>query len=144
MIFPLTLPITNLLFVFRVRALYSNNKYVVIFSYISWLVVLASSFTVPVSSTAVHIGITNYCVGIKPKPHLISFAIFYPTIHETLVFLLTSWAFLRNSFTDINLSNGFRVMVMGKFLPAFSKSILHNGQGYYLCVLLFECEETTD
>ena len=145
MILPVTIPSTTLLFVFRVCALYNNNQYVVAFSSISWLVVLGSSFTVPIGSKAVNIGITKYCVPMKPKSST-SFAIVYPVIHETLVFLATSWAFLQNSFTDVNFTNGFRVMVMGNFLPAFSRSILHNGQAYYLCVFLqsCECEKTTN
>jgi hypothetical protein len=33
---------------------------------------------------------------------------------------------------DVNMKNGIKVMVLGKHLPAFSKSILRDGQFYYL------------
>ena len=130
MVFPFTVPSITLLVVFRACALYRNNPYVVTFFSCSWLVLVVACVTVPVASTAVNIGITEYCT--PQVRSLVSFGIIYVPIHETLIFLATSWAFLQSSYTDTNVTNGLRVMVLGKFLPEFSKSILHDGQAYYL------------
>lgn len=131
MLFPLTMPSNTLLFVFRVCALYNDNKYVVAIFSLSWLLVLGLSIAVPIGNTAVNIGTTKYCVFTRRKSST-SLAVFYPFVHETMVFIATSWALLRNSYIDINIKNGFKVVVMGNFLPAFSKSVLHDGQAYYL------------
>jgi len=53
-------------------------------------------------------------------------------IHDGLIFMAASWAFMRNSFSDVNVTNSIKVMVFGRNLPAFSKSILQNGQAYFL------------
>ena len=130
MVFPFCVPSMTLLVVFRACALYNNNPYVVTFFTCSWLVLVVACVTVPFASTAVNIGITEYC---SPQVRsLVTFGIIYVPIHETMIFLATSWAFLQSSYTDTNVTNGLRVMILGKFLPAFSKSILHDGQAYYL------------
>ncbi len=130
-IYPLTVPTTVLLFVFRVCALFNNNKFVVVFFSLSWLAVLASSFTLPIGAQAVAIGNTNYCASGAGKPFT-RVVTFVPFVHETLVFFATSWAFMRRSYVDVNVKNGVKVMILGRHLPAFSKSILHDGQAYYL------------
>jgi hypothetical protein len=130
-LFPLTVPSTTLLFVFRVCALYDYNKYITTFFSLSWLLVLGFTASVPIGNSAVNIGVTKYCVFTRIK-FVTPLAMFYPLFHETLVFIATAWAFQRNSYTDINFTNGFKVMLMGKFLPAFSKSLLHDGQAFYL------------
>jgi hypothetical protein len=130
MLFPLTRT-TALLFLFRVYALYNHNRYVIVLFSLSWLLSLGLSAHVPISGSAVHIGITKYCVFTRTKLST-SFVVFYPIFHETLVFLATAWALLGNSYIDVNFANGFKVVVMGKFLPAFSKSFLHDGQAFYL------------
>jgi len=53
-------------------------------------------------------------------------------VYDSLIFIATSWAFMRNSHSDVSVKNGIRVMVFGRYLPAFSKSILRDGQAYYL------------
>ena len=130
MLFPLART-TALLFLFRVYALYNHNKYIIVLFSLSWLLSLGLSVQVPLSSSAIHIGITKYCVFTRTKLST-SFVIFYPLFHETLVFLATAWGLLGNSYIDVNFTNGFKVVVMGKFLPAFSKSFLYDGQAFYL------------
>jgi hypothetical protein len=132
-VYPLTLPFTLLLFVFRVCALYHNNKYVVGFFSLTWLSVLGSSIALAINVHGIEIAQTGYC--IEDKPQLVaSLATILPAVHDAFVFWATSWAFAWNSLSpsDNRIKHGFNVMVLGKYLPAFSKSILHDGQAYYL------------
>jgi len=85
----------------------------------------------PIGAQAVAIGDTDFCFSGPGKPFSRAVT-FVPIMHETLVFVATSWAFMRRSYVDVNVKNGVSVMILGRHLPAFSKSILHDGQAYYL------------
>jgi hypothetical protein len=116
----------------RVSALYPNNKYVIVFFSMTWLFVLSTHILVSVDTIGVNIGTTKYC-SFYLRTNLVnlltSSSVF---VHDGLIFIATSWAFMRNSFSDVNLENGIRVMVFGGNLPAFSKFILRDGQVYFL------------
>jgi len=131
-LYAVAMPFTVLLLVFRVVALYMNNKYVIVFFALSWLSVLAISMAVPFGMTGMQIKNTAYCVEIKSKPHAILLSAIGPGIHDILIFMATIWALMKNSYTETNMKNSFNVMVLGRHLPAFSKSLLHNGQLYFL------------
>jgi len=130
-LYSIALPSTTLLLVFRVVALYKNNKYVVAFFALCWLAVLALSIVVPMGTTGMQIKNTAYCVQLNFKPYAIIGAI-APAVHDALIFVATAWAFLRNSYMEPNLKNSYNVIVLGKHLPAFSKSLLRDGQLYIL------------
>ena len=129
--YPFTVPTTVLLFVVRVCALFDNNRFVVVFFTFSWLAVFATSIMVPVAAEAAAIGDTNYCM-ILPGKNYMKIITFIPFAHETLVFFASSWAFMRRSYVDLSIKNGINVMILGRHLPAFTKSILHGGQTYFL------------
>ena len=131
MIFIVAFPTTLLLFVLRLCALYHNQKWVVAFFSLSWISVLCSSIMLSIGTKGVAIRSTNYCLEIKTQSSS-RIAAITPVVHDTLVYLATSWAFMRNSYLEPNVQNGVAVMVWGKHLPAFSRSILRNGQAYYL------------
>ena len=130
-LYPFTIPLTILPFVMRIAALYKDNKYVITFFCLSWLSVLGSCIAVSVGASGYNIGNTKYCLDSKTKTAN-AFALFTSFIHDSLIFVATSWALMKLSHSDVSLKNGIRVMVLGKHLPAFSKSILRNGQFYYL------------
>ena len=133
-LYPFTIPLTIVPFVMRVFALYNNNKYVVTFFSVTWLSVLGSCIAVPMGARGFNIGTTKYCLDGKTKLAN-ALALFCPFIHDSLVFLATSWALMRCSYDNVNgITNDIRVMVLGRHLPAFSKSILRDGQFYYLWV----------
>jgi len=128
------MPSTLLLFVFRVCALYHNRKYAVVFFSILWLALLACSIAMPFGISAYKIPLTGYCIEVKTT-FTYSLIDLSPFVHDTVIFMATSWAFISNSsaYQDgMFLKNGFRVLLFGKFLPAFSKSVLRDGQLYYL------------
>ncbi len=73
---------------------------------------------------------TGYCIEYK-TPLAWEFARIVPFIHDTIVFMATSFALMRNSYSDDS-KGKLEAIVFGKYLPAFSKSLLRDGQAYYL------------
>ena len=130
-LYPVALPVTVLLLVFRVVALYKNNKFVVAFFSLSWLAILAISIVVSLSVSGMQIGKTPYCIEVARKKESI-LAAAAPFVHDTLIFGATTWVFMKNSYMEANLKNSFDTMVLGKHLPAFSRSLLRDGQLYFL------------
>jgi len=130
-LYPVAVPFTILLLVFRVVALYKNNKYVVTFFALSWLAILAISIAIPFGMTGVQIGNTLYCLEIRLQQYAMLAAIGH-CIHDILIFLAATWAFMTYSHMEPNMKNSFNVGVLGRHLPAFSKSLLQDGQLYFL------------
>jgi hypothetical protein len=131
--YPFTIPFAILPLVIRVFPFFNNNKYVVAFFSVSWLSVLASGIAVPIGSIGipVEIGTTKHCShSLTELTYVLSS--FCPAIHETLVFIATSWGLMRISYSDISMKNSIQVMVFGRHLFPFSRSILRDGQAYYL------------
>ena len=77
------------------------------------------------------IGKTPYCLEIKLDKQSILGAI-CPIVHDALIFMATAWAFMKNAYTETNMENSFDIMVLGRHIPAFSKSLLRDGQFYFL------------
>jgi len=128
-LYTVALPSTLLPFVARVSALYGNNRFVVTFFSLLWLCVLASAIAVALGTSALRIGKTNYCAESRAKKSSVLAAM--ALVYDTLIFMATSWALMR-SYTPVTSNRAFRNMVLGKHLFAFSKSILRDGQAYYL------------
>jgi hypothetical protein len=129
-LYPFTVPLTTLLFVMRVCALYDNNKYAIAFFSTTWLFVLSGAIVAPISSIGAK-GTTKDCVDNRTE--VATLLTFLPVfVHDGLIFIATSWALMRVSYSDLNVKRGIGVMVFGRHLPAFSKSILRDGQAYYL------------
>ena len=80
-----------------------------------------------------NIGPTQYCLtgGIKPYAEA---AAVIPMINDTIIFCAISWRLWRNNWARPTVKNSFRVFVFGDYLPSFSKSMLLDGQAYYLLV----------
>ena len=108
-----------------------NNKYAVAFFGLSWLAFLANSIFVSMSIVGMQIDNTPYCVEIKFQTQLIIGAI-GPVVHDTLIFMATTWAFMKGSYIETNVENPFNTMVLVKHLLPFSKSLLRDGQLYFL------------
>ncbi len=117
-----------LLLAFRVRALYHNNKYVVAFLSLSWLSVLATAIAMLIGLKGVHIGKTQYCMEVQSKTSVVLVAI-GPFVNNSLVFIATSWAFLR---VGLNVSSGSGRLQPGKRFYTSLKSVLREGQAYHL------------
>ena len=127
----MTIPSTSLLFFFRVCALFHNNTPVIIFFFVSWLAVLGGSITVTQGVKGMNIGPTQYCINDKSESY-VALAALMPLINDFLVFSATSYALMKNSYEDVTIKTGFRILIFGQHLPAFSRAVLKDGQAYYL------------
>ena len=130
-LYAVALPFTVLLLVFRVVALYKNSKYAIAFFGLSWLAFLANSIVVSMGVVGEQIKNTPYCLEAKPQTQSI-LGVIGPIVHDTLIFIATAWAFMKNSYLKTNVDNVLDVMVLGRHLPAFSRSLLRDGQLYFL------------
>ena len=131
-LYPVALPFTVLLLVFRVVALYMNSKYAIAFFGLSWLALLGTSIAVSMGVVGMQIGKTPYCVETKSQTHWQLLGVVGPVVHDTLIFLATTWVVIKNSYIETNVKISFHVVVLGKRLLPFYKSLLRDGQLYFL------------
>jgi hypothetical protein len=129
--YAICLPATSLLFLFRVRAVFSGSKYVVWFFSFMWLAVVGAALTVPQAVFAERIGSTRYCINRGVKPFTVV-TIIVSLVNDTLVLLVVTVGFVRNTHRDLTLKQGVRTMMYGDYLPAFSRAVLRDNQMYYL------------
>ncbi len=99
----------------------------------TWLGVLATSILWPFGVQGLEIGPTGYCAEIRLHSTA-SIAALVLFIHDTLIFLATSWAFVTRSYSTNTPKGVFNVLVLGKNMPEFTKAVLRDGQAYYLYV----------
>ena len=128
-----TIPSTSLLFVFRACAVFRMNLWAIVFFGALWLAVVAGCMTALFGITGANIGPTPYCLTSGIKPYLEAAAVM-PMVNDTIIFCAISWRLWHNNWASRTVKNSFRVFVFGDYLPSFSKSMLLDGQAYYLSV----------
>ncbi|KAE9407912.1 hypothetical protein BT96DRAFT_850093 [Gymnopus androsaceus JB14] len=134
--YPVGVPGSALLFFFRVRAVFFAQKYIVWAFFALWMCVFASCMVIPFGGGSTNIGPTKYCITLQSKPFDGAAGI-VPTVHDTLVFLAISYQLFRLFHAEQHgMMNAVRTFASGSYLPPFSKSILHNGQAYYMVTLV--------
>ena len=134
--FAVGVPSTALLFFFRARAVFSMNQFAIYFFGLLWLGVLGGCLTTIPGLTGENIGPTPYCVTGGIKLYSTAGAI-TPLINDTIMFIAISWRLWTNTWARRTVRNGFRAMVFGEYLPAFSRSLLQDGQIYFLSVFFY-------
>ncbi|KAG6896372.1 hypothetical protein C0992_008741 [Termitomyces sp. T32_za158] len=127
----ITFASTAFLFFLRVRAVFKKNKYVVTFFALLWLAVLGTSLTAATVASAIHLGPTNYCVNSKLKPSASAAPIAF-AINDTFVFLAISWQLLSSGTVCRGRKSTIKSMILGEYLPVFTRAMLQEGQVYYL------------
>jgi hypothetical protein len=140
--------LTSLLFFFRVRALFWDNKWIVAFFSILWLCTVAGSILAIFSVFEEGTNRTmHYCI-IYGSPFSSS-AVVILAVNDTLVFFSISWKLLSASAVDESFKAKLKIFISGHGLPAFSRSLLQSGQEYYLyvshvmsCHHLSQCRNT--
>lgn len=130
-LFPVAVSFTSLLFFFRVRAIFTTNRYVVVFFGIMWVSVLAGCLTVTHGIVGGQIGNTDYCMNISIQDYVQAAAIL-PIVNDTLVFIAISWRLMLNSYLENSMKDGLSALICGVHIPPFSRSLLKDGQVYYL------------
>lgn len=112
--------------------MYNNNLYVTLFFSFMWLAVVAGSVTSTQGVTLVPLGTTNYCTNGRMDEYVIASGII-PLVNDTLVFIAITWRLVRGSCLGSTRTGGSTwSFIFGKHLPAFSRSLLQDGQVYYL------------
>ncbi|KAH7908553.1 hypothetical protein BJ138DRAFT_1157450 [Hygrophoropsis aurantiaca] len=139
--FPIATSSTGLLFFFRVRAIYGGTTLATAFFGCLWLGVFACSLVLVNAVSATSIGTTEYCIdsGVSAD---VGAAIFPTLVYDTIVFVAISRRLTMLSFVDVRdcergshgtrMPAWVRAFLYGEYLPAFSRSLLRDGQIYYL------------
>ncbi|KJA24849.1 hypothetical protein HYPSUDRAFT_183143 [Hypholoma sublateritium FD-334 SS-4] len=133
--YPISLGCSALLFFFRLRAIYNRDRIVVGFFFILWCGLLTCTIFIPAGILGGNIGTTKYCVD-EDVPNSAYAAIIAPLVHDTLVFIAISWRLVQNARVEGDFKENLQVAMFGKYLPAFSKGLLLDGQRYYLITLI--------
>jgi len=129
---PVAIASSALLFFYRVRAIYEASKKTTIFFFLLWLTVLGSNMTIAIGVVGGTVGPTKYCDN-ESIPIYVVVSFIFPLIYDTLVFFAISIRLTRNVYIDdMTVGKGFKVAILGKYLPTFSRSLLKDGQSYYL------------
>ncbi|KAG6876101.1 hypothetical protein C0993_005543 [Termitomyces sp. T159_Od127] len=110
---------------------YFISRYLVAFFALLWLVVLGSSATAANVASALHIGPTNYCANPELKFYAIAAPMAF-AINDTFVFLAISWRLLSGGTFGSGQKSTIKSVMLGEYLPAFSRALLQDGQVYYL------------
>ncbi|KAF9041375.1 hypothetical protein BJ165DRAFT_1530105 [Panaeolus papilionaceus] len=125
-VFPIAINATSLLFFLRTRAIYDRDRLVGFFFGFLWLLVAASSVTVPLGITVANIGPTKFC-AVKKFEGYVATAAIVPLVYDTLVFIAISWRLMTDFLIvehDIKTLAGVKALVRGDFyFPAFSRSL---------------------
>ncbi|KAF8180725.1 hypothetical protein K438DRAFT_1938159 [Mycena galopus ATCC 62051] len=129
-LYPIAIPSTSLLFFFRVRAVYGHTRRVTIIFGLMWIAVLGTCIVVPIATGGVNIGPTRYCILGELGMFAAAIGV---GLFDTAVFLAISYELVRNTHVEHpSLKQKPHTFVIGAYLPSFSKSLLVDGQVYYL------------
>ena len=127
--------LTSLIFFFRVRAFYADNHLATCVFALLWLSVAATNIIASWSPTGGNIAsddnISTYCTSFSVASYTSS-AIITSLLHDTLVFLAISYKLSSNAYIEDSISTRVRGFFSGSSLPRFSKTLLKDGQMYYL------------
>ena len=135
-LFSVAVPSTTLLFLFRACAVFGMNPFAILFFGVLWLAVLGGCLTTIPGLTGVNIGPTSYCLIGGLQAYAVS-GVITPLINGTIVFFAISWRLWHNTWARRTIKNGVRVMIFGDYLPTFSRSMLQDGQVYFLSVFSY-------
>lgn len=128
------LSLTTLLFLFRVRAVYNNNKWAANFFSLMWLGVVAASI---VETQEGILGVrqepSGRCITVRDITPFITATTIVPMANDIIIFLAITWKLVQTSNQeDLSPRKGLVIAIFGRRLPSFSKTLLRDGQAYFL------------
>jgi len=129
--FALSTPITALLFLFRVRAVFYSRKLVVGFATLIWLAVLGTAFAATFTTIEAHIKNTNFCVTVESKPYAPT-VFFISTFNDTFIYLAISWYLFKAAYFHGSWRGRMKLFFRGSGTGDISSVLLKSGQVYYL------------
>ena len=113
--------------------MYHDSKWVIGFFCLMWLAVTGAS-TTDVFYSYANLGPTKYCIGIN-LPQYVVVASVLPLVNDTLVFVAITFRLAGTPNWNASTSQSWiKVVLLGEYLPNFSKAMLRDGQAYYLWV----------
>lgn len=132
----LSLTLTTLLFFLRVRAIYIDKPCVVGFFFILWIGVCAGCIVetqVGRAATAGDMLTDGYCIS-NPVNNLslVTTMATIPLVNDTLSFCAITWRLMQIAEGERTFKKGMKVVVFGRYLPAFTRALLKDGQIYFL------------
>ncbi|KAF9045000.1 hypothetical protein BJ165DRAFT_1346363 [Panaeolus papilionaceus] len=130
--YPISAPSTSLLFLIRLRAVYNYHRGVSIVFTFLWLMLFAASMLFPFGFVLINIDPGRSCFVLDVHEFIIA-PVVISVVYDTLVLLAVSWKLMHmeNTHTDRNIRTGFRMLIFGDYLPAFSRAFLQDAQLYY-------------
>ncbi|KAF8189564.1 hypothetical protein K438DRAFT_1676795 [Mycena galopus ATCC 62051] len=139
----ISVPANSLLIFLRARAIFNDNRALVLCFFALWLTVAGTAImpAIPGMIKAANIGPTKYCTTAGDKSYTGVFTI-APPIHDTVIFVAISWRMFHNSHliggsrTDRGLGGVIKAAMTGEYLPQFSRAVLMDGQLYYLITVI--------
>ncbi|KAF5326660.1 hypothetical protein D9619_004257 [Psilocybe cf. subviscida] len=136
---PISLGATGFLFLLRLRAVYNRDRFIVFTFFVLWVALLVgAALTIIGTKGGPVIGsentTTGYCEIISVTA-LSFYGLLAPLVFDTLILLAISWRIGKLSTMHepgVNVGKTINVMLFGTNLPAFTRSLLIDGQIYYL------------
>ena len=128
---------TKFLCYFRVCAVWRWNRFIVGFFTVSWICVAVVSGVTAIYSTKA-VQVETYCTMIIVEGRLVQAPFIVAVINHTLIVMAITYGVCKNTLgRDHWQTFGHGIMAMlGKSLPTFSKTLLHDSQITYMYVLL--------
>jgi len=136
---------TALLFLIRLKAIYSDSKFIPGFFGFMWVANLGVSILIPLRLHGEHIGPTKRCIDTGLHP-LASVPISLDTAYIILIFLAISYRLVSYTIDGDTWKARMKCFVSGDGLPRLSKGLLQSGQLYFFttvgftitqCILVF-------
>jgi hypothetical protein len=126
-------PTTSALFFFRVKAVYCNDRVIVILFGFMWLVLSGLCFLIPFSPRAAYIGTTRAGICVVTRiEQFASIPLITHFVFDTLVFLAISARIVSFSIVGDTFGERMRSFFRGDGLSCLSRSLLYGGQVYYV------------
>lgn len=133
-------PMSSLLFFFRIRAVFHGQRFLIGFFGLMWLSIVATSLIAPFALKTMPIGDTGYCVNNRLHSEGIS-AYIIQAVYDTLVFVAITAKLLRVSRQDDS-TPWWKLLVKGEGMGMVSRIMLQTGQIYYLATVGFTITAT--
>ncbi|KJA22358.1 hypothetical protein HYPSUDRAFT_41000 [Hypholoma sublateritium FD-334 SS-4] len=132
---PVSISCNAFLFFLRLRAIYNRNRIVVAFFFVFWVGLSVAGVFVPLGISGGSLGPTRYC-RFTSSTATASFGLIVPLVYDTPVFAAISWRLSRIASVEMGYKDSMRILFSGRGLPRFTRSLLVDGQLYYLITLI--------
>jgi hypothetical protein len=120
---------SGFLFFIRLQAIYNRNRAVVAAFFVLWVGLVVGGIFFAVGVQGGPAGATQYCEDVSVARYVL-YGQLMPLVYDTLVFLAISWRL--SQIASMENKGSIESMLFGTNLPAFTRSLLQDGQIYYV------------